>query len=149
MNILEILVNDHERLRRAMVEVRHCLTEITLRQKLREFISRYELHESVEEELLYPAIRPLAAELPMLAGFEKMHDAIWTELDRMMALLDRASLRDLQQEFFTLASMVESHFAAEELSLYPTLQSLADDKLLGRLGEQAREKFERYAVPEP
>ena len=147
MNIIDILVQDHDRIRKELVEIHRALSHGDLRSKIRIFLSSYELHESIEEEILLPTLDLLpedARSEKLLPPYAKMHEAIWELLDHMMDILNHADFGELSAAFFKFDAVIEAHFRFEESSLFPAIQQIIGEKLLRSLGKQAAQRLSHF-----
>src|SRR3989344_71595 len=87
MDIIEFLEKDHERLRRELSQVKNRLSQAGCREELKTYISFHELHESIEEEILFPRLVKASLEEPVyedLFGLETEHTQIWSQLEELM-----------------------------------------------------------------
>src|SRR3989338_5479057 len=107
MNVIEFLVQDHDQLRRELVDIKKNLTLTDLRDKTEHLVSHFEMHECVEEEILFPSLEGL--ENCFLERYEKIHSEIWDILEQFRNLTRLHKLQMLKQSFFTLDYFAEEH----------------------------------------
>ena len=147
MNIIDLLIEDHAELRKEVVAIKRTLSQDELRDKIKLFISKYEIHESVEEEILFPALSslpPATVSERFIPDYEKTHERIWTVLDQLVALLGHGRYDDLQQAFFQFNAVFEAHLRQEERILFPTIRNILDRTMLEALGQKAEKRFARF-----
>lgn len=148
MDIIKFLEKDHDKLRRELVRIKNNLAGGTARDEVKAFISFLELHESVEDEILFPQLGELSRELAEdnpLPGAEEQHDKIWGLLNQLMDSLDERQFGKLQEAFFKFCASAEAHFGYEERVLFPTVKKLLDAKTLEGLGTKAEKRFARFS----
>ncbi len=148
MNIIDLLIADHEQLRGELVKLRQDLFHPDLKTRVQAFIAAYELHESVEDEILFPEVakalqRTLSQHL--LSSYESAHKKIWEHLQELVTSMNAMRHKDIQASFFRFAAAAESHFDHEERNLFPVIQNAVDKQVLNALGEKAVSRFFRYA----
>ena len=147
MDIIDLLVQDHEELRRELVEINHALSRSDLRSRIKLFISRYELHESIEEDILFPALDTLPEDIiieKLMPNYEKTHERIWVLLDQLVESLKHVQFSELQQAFFKFCASVEAHLGHEERVLFPVIREIVDRLALESLGEAAEKRIAKY-----
>lgn len=147
MTILTLLIQDHVQLRKALIKIRQDLLSSNIRSDIRVFISLYELHESIEDEILVPTLKKILEEkhhAPLAEEYEKMHHKVWNYLDQLTQSLLEPRFSDLQNTFFAFVAFVESHFGYEERILFPLIDEIVDKKELVHLGERASERMKRF-----
>ena len=147
MDIIDLLIKDHDGFRRELVEIRHALSQNGLREKIKLFISRYELHESIEEEILFPALEGLPEDVlsaKLMPNYEKMHERIWILLDQLMDSMGHSQFSELQQAFFMFAASVETHLGHEERVLFPTIREMMNRAVLESLGKAAEQRIAKF-----
>jgi hemerythrin-like domain-containing protein len=152
MNALELLKEDHDRIKPLLDE----LKETTDRaEKTRgELISRIKaeltIHEVIEEEIFYPALKehPKAREI-VLEGYEE-HDVV----SRLMGELDGMDPTDEQfgPKAKVMAENIEHHIEEEEGEMFKQARQVFEADELDTLGERmARRKEsanqELFGVP--
>ena len=149
MDIIDILIEDHVRLRKDLVRLRQNLAHHNLREQVKSFIANYELHESIEDEILFPSLAALLKNLPpyqAAAGYEKMHEKIWELMGQLVDALGTVHFEELQKVFFNFAASTEAHFGYEERILFPTIRILVSEETLKDLGRIAKERFDRFVL---
>ncbi len=144
MSIIDLLVQDHDKLRGKMAAIRGAMGRKDVRDEVKEFIALYEIHEAIEEEILFPAFnkalngRALSIAAP---DHEKMHQAMWAHMDKLVDCLNQRHYAGLQQAFFNFTALSEDHFRSEEQVLFPIVRDTLDEETLKGLGEAAAAKL--------
>jgi hemerythrin superfamily protein len=149
MDIVEILENDHDRLRRDLVRVKNAVASNALREQLRSFMTGYELHESVEEEILFPMVATLSreeVENDQLFGYEQVHTKIWALLDQLIGAIGTGDVKQIQDAFFKFDAVTEAHLAFEERVLFPVVRKCFPKAQLEELGKKAASRLMRFSV---
>ncbi len=104
MNIIDFLIEDHERICKQLVMVRRCLLEGCLRDKIEGLIKSYKLHESIEERILFPPLLDFLIDFPerraLISEYEKSHKDVWDLMKRVKETLEFSRFEALQQAFF-------------------------------------------------
>ncbi len=139
MDALAMLKEDHDRVKRMLNEG----DETTERaEKTRtELFARLKadllLHERMEEEVLYPALKqhPQARELA-LEAFEEHH-----VVDMIMAELEATPVTDEQwtAKFTVAKENLEHHIEEEEGEMFPKARQIFEDEELEEMGRRMAE----------
>lgn len=147
MDILEFLLNDHVKLQKKMAEIHREANPADLRQKIRALIESYELHELIEEELLFPQLDAAlkAQKNPHGALFEcsDEHKEMWGFLDKVMDRLNAKDGAGIQQAFFEFSASAEAHMRHEERVLFPAVAELLSKPALEDLAAKAEKRYLR------
>ncbi|MGH2454653.1 MAG: hemerythrin domain-containing protein [Candidatus Limnocylindria bacterium] len=143
MDALALLKEDHDRIRKLLAEIKETTqraekTRGELFSKIKEGLT---IHEIIEEEIFYPALKehPRAREI-VLEGYEE-HDVV----SRLMSELDGL---DPDDETFgpkakVMAENVEHHIQEEESEMFKQARQVFDEAELRELGERmARRKLQ-------
>ena len=149
MNILDLLKEDHAKLRREMVTVRQCLSLPGARDRIKHFIADYEVHESIEEDILFPKLNAVLEderERDSLFSYEQMHTKIWGYLEELVDNLSSECYPMVQDTFFKFCALTEAHFGYEERMLFPNIRQLLDPVTLEKLGKKAEKRCVRFSV---
>ncbi|OGR88387.1 MAG: hypothetical protein A3A86_03570 [Elusimicrobia bacterium RIFCSPLOWO2_01_FULL_60_11] len=149
MNILNLLKDDHIRLSSELVKLRKNLNHPDIRGRIKHFISDYEAHESVEEELLLPLLNDLKlcpCEVEALDKCHENHDDIWGLLDRLLEAVDSMRFPEFQMAFFHLVAVTEGHFGLEERILFPTIERYMSADALDKAGKTAEQRLSAYGA---
>jgi hemerythrin superfamily protein len=100
-----------------------------------------DIHNQLEEELFYPALRECGAQLPTLERSQKDHADMRLQMEHVRSL---AGTDQEQADALTaLIANVLSHAQEEEAHVLPAAQRLMDPQHMNALGAQmTRRRFE-------
>lgn len=121
MDIVDLLANDHVKIRDELETMKQALYQAGLTQRIERFIMDYRLHEKIEEELLFPAVRGALkdeADAQWLAHYGDKHKQVWTLLHEWLESLKTEELLDIQEAFLHFALALEAHMDYEEENLF-------------------------------
>lgn len=146
MDIIDLLIEDHGQLRNELSAMRQTLYNLDLRHRIKAFISAYELHESVEEDILFPGVEDAIDRklYERLQDYETSHEKIWDLLEQLM---DSSLISDplvVQRAFFLFSASAEAHFRQEERELFPLIRAAVAPSVLEGLGKKAQARFVRF-----
>jgi hemerythrin-like domain-containing protein len=139
MDALQLLKDDHDKVKRMLTEGEETTeraekTRAELFAKLRHEL---EIHERIEEEIFYPALKqhPRAKEL-VLEGYEEHH-----VVDTIFAELDATDVTDEQwgAKFKVAKENIEHHIEEEEGEMFPKARQAFDREELETLGGRMQE----------
>lgn len=126
----QVLFEHHQLLRRLFQRIAELPRESPERRPLlRVLAAELEMHEQIEDEIFYPAVRPVTEEVPLAhAEHRQLADLLAVVLG-----LD-TSTRAFEEHFEALRQAVEHHASAEERSMFKEAQRLGGARLreLGR-----------------
>lgn len=135
---IELLKTDHRRFEK-LLEDGEATTERAIKGRgeiLKALTSELTVHEAIEEQILYPALRPHAeAHDIVLEGIEEHHvaDVLITELHKVAKDNEKWGAK-----FSVLKESVEHHIKEEERMMFPAARAaLAREELLA-LGARMR-----------
>jgi len=142
MDAIALLKEDHEKVKKLLEQIestteRGVKTREELFGKIR---SEMKVHETIEEEIFYPALQqhPKAKEI-VLEGYEE-HDVV----DRLMGDLDDMPFDDERwgAKLKVMKENIEHHIEEEEDEMFEKARSVFDKEELEELGAQmeARKK---------
>jgi len=107
------------------------------------------IHASIEERVLYPALRELQPDGKLLAD-KALQEHL--QLERRLGQLENIKLRDNEPEYSSMLAQAMSEFKAhaleEETVLFPTMRAQWDQQFLLNLGRKLR-KARRTAPTRP
>jgi hemerythrin superfamily protein len=103
-----------------------------------------EIHAQLEEEIFYPALRPLMADDPMMQKSQPEHDEMRRLIEELRGRMtdgtaDDASFDDL---FLDLMRVVIHHVADEETRLLPAAERLISEQLVPLGAEMTKRRME-------
>lgn len=146
MTIIEFLVKDHDKLRRDIAEIQEAFLRIfTIRDKLKTYITDFELHETVEQRFFISEMEKITGinELEDLQNLRKNHNEVWSLLDKLSQVINTQNLRTMQQSLSTFSVFMEEHMK-KEMDFLLTTQKLMDQSALQKLGEEAEKYCEQF-----
>jgi len=89
-------------------------------------------HATLEEELLFPALKPHLANDELIAEIHAEHKEIQAGLERIK---DARDIREAVDAVHQTLAVARRHFRKEEEVLYPLANRILDDEAQSRLGE--------------
>jgi hypothetical protein len=142
VNALDLLEEDHKKMKKLLEELdstteRGVKTREELFAKVRKELK---IHETIEEEILYPALKehPKAKEI-VLEGYEEHHVA-----DVILGELEGVSVDDERwgAKFSVLKENIEHHIEEEEDEMFAKARQAFEKDELEQMGErmEARKK---------
>ena len=139
MDALRLLKEDHDRVKKMLAEGESTTErgEKTREELFSRLKSDLEIHERMEEEVLYPALKshPKAKELA-LEGYEEHHvvDTILAELEQT-----RSSDETWAAKFKVVKENLEHHIEEEETQMFPKARSTFSEDDLEDMGRRMAE----------
>ena len=143
MNGLELLKEDHRKVKELFEQCQELEDKKRLRQLYKEIKSELELHTRMEETIFYPAMEEHEELKDMVLESLEEHKQIKTVL-REMSKLSSTSER-FKPKLKVLMDDVEHHAEEEEEGkMFPKVRDLINDSELEELGEEVeRAKHKR------
>ena len=140
MNALDLLEEDHENVKKLLEDL-DSTTErgVKTRQELFARIKKeMQVHETIEEEILYPALKdhPKAREV-VLEGYEEHH-----VVDQIMGELEKVPFDDETwgAKLSVMKENIEHHIEEEEDDMFQKAREIFDQGELEELGAQMEER---------
>ena len=140
MNALDMLEEDHENVKKLLEDL-DSTTErgVKTRQDLFARIKKeMQVHETIEEEILYPALKdhPKAKEV-VLEGYEEHH-----VVDQIMGELEKVPFDDETwgAKLSVMKENIEHHIEEEEDDMFPKAREIFDQGELEELGARMEER---------
>jgi hemerythrin-like domain-containing protein len=140
MDALQLLKTDHDKVKKMMGEL-DSTTERALKTREEGFTKlrqELEVHEAIEEEIFYPALKehPKAKEL-VLEAYEE-HNVV----DMVMAEIEGVAYDDETwgAKFTVLKENLEHHIQEEEDEMFEQARQVFEDDELDELGERMAER---------
>jgi hemerythrin-like domain-containing protein len=148
MDAIKLLTDDHKALKK-LLEQGDQTTERGVKTRT-ELLARIKteltVHEIIEEEIFYPALKkhPKAKEL-VLEAYEEHH-----VVDKVMAELEQTSVEDevWGAKFTVMKENIEHHIEEEEGEMFPQARQVFDKDELQALGDQMAARKEQ-ALQDP
>ena len=136
MNAIKLLKDDHKNVEKLFKQFEALGDTAHKRKKqiIDKVIHELAVHASIEEQLLYPAMRAKGDELEEMAleALEEHHVVKWT-LDELRKMKPEHERYDAKMKVLT--EMVRHHIEEEEDEAFPKLQKAFDREELEILGE--------------
>jgi hemerythrin-like domain-containing protein len=137
MNALTLLKDDHDKLKKLLKEGEKKDAPQERRSMLNEIAHEFRVHEKIEEEIFYPALKehPRARDI-VLEGYQEHHvvDVLLRELEGMPPSDERWAAK-----LKVLTENVEHHIEEEEDEMFSKAKKVFDDNELDSLGNQMEE----------
>jgi hypothetical protein len=136
MDALELLEEDHAKVKKLLGEIEPTTERgVKTREELFTTLRReLEVHEAIEEEIFYPALKehPKAKEL-VLEAYEE-HNVV----DMVMGEIEGVDYSDETwgAKFTVLKENLEHHIEEEESEMFKQARSVFDDEELVELGDR-------------
>jgi hemerythrin-like domain-containing protein len=140
MNSLTLLRKDHREVKELLKQAEDADT--AQKQKLFEQIkSELQVHEAIEEEIFYPALKEHAKTKELaLEAYEEHH-----VVDQIMGELEQLSPDDetWDAKFSVMEENLKHHINEEEREMFEQAQKVFSDEELDELGEQMQQRKEQ------
>ena len=139
LDALKLLKEDHDRVKKMLAEGESTTErgEKTREELFARLKSDLEIHERMEEEVLYPALKshPKARDLA-LEGYEEHH-----VVDTILAELEQTPPSDEQwgAKFKVAKENLEHHIEEEETQMFPKARNAFSDDELEQMGTRMAE----------
>jgi hypothetical protein len=140
MDALKLLKQDHDEVKKMLADLESTTerAEKTRTEGLATLKSELEIHEAIEEEIFYPALKdhPKTKDLA-LEGYEEHH-----VVDMVMAEIEGVEPSDetWMAKFTVMKENLEHHIEEEEGEMFPQAKQVFDDEELGELGERMQSR---------
>ena len=147
MNALEILKQDHQKVKGLFQEVSKGGDASNRKQLFDKIDTELEIHAHIEETVFYPAIEEHEEFKDMVAEALEEHQEAKALLDELEEL--GADGHDFGSKLQQLMEAVEHHVEEEEGEMFPKIQEVFDEDELEQLGQEleaAKGKEHREAV---
>ena len=142
MDALKLLKADHDEVKQMLADLEDTTerAEKTRTEGLATLKQELEIHEAIEEEIFYPALKehPKTKDLA-LEGYEEHHvvDTIMGELEGV-----EPSDETWMAKFSVMKENLEHHISEEEDEMFPKVEQVFDDEELEDLGNRMLERKE-------
>ena len=134
MNVLEILKQDHQKVKGLFQEIRHATDQSRRKELFNKIDTELEMHAHIEETIFYPAIEDHEEFKDMVAEALEEHQEAKTLLDELEEL--GADNHDFGSKLQLLMEAVEHHVKEEEGEMFPKIQEIFDEDELEQLGQE-------------
>jgi iron-sulfur cluster repair protein YtfE (RIC family) len=138
VNALKLLKDDHDRVKK-MLEELDGTTERAVKTReegLAKLKADLVVHEAIEEEIFYPALREHAEAKEIVLEAYEEHDVV----DTVMAEIEKTPYDDetWKAKFTVMKENLEHHIEEEEGEMFEQARDLFDRETLEDLGERMR-----------
>jgi hemerythrin-like domain-containing protein len=136
MDAFKLLKDDHDRFKSMLKEI-DATTERAVKTRpemLADLKQRLTVHETIEEEILYPTLEEFAKTKDIaLEGFEEHH-----VVDEIMAELEATSADDetWAAKFTVMKENLEHHIEEEETDMFPKGRKVLGEEEVEELGDR-------------
>ena len=136
MDALQLLTEDHDHVKK-MLEELDDTTERAIKTREQTFAkleSELEVHEAIEEEIFYPALKEHSKTRDIaLEGYEEHH-----VVDTVIAEMGDVPVSDetWTAKFAVMKENLEHHIEEEEQDMFPKARKVFDQQELDELGER-------------
>lgn len=142
MNILELLKEDHRKVKQLFTSFEEA--DGRSRQGIaEEALSALEIHSTIEEKLVYPAILKATKEKDMVAEANEEHHVVKFLIKELRKM--KASMEGYKAKFTVLSELVKHHVEEEEGEMFPQAEKVAVD--WDKLGQEAMKIKARMMKP--
>jgi hemerythrin-like domain-containing protein len=142
MDALKLLKEDHDRIKKILTQIDET-TERAVKTREESFAKakqQLQVHEAIEEEILYPALKehPKAKDL-VLEAYEE-HNVV----DMVMAEIEDTPYDDdtWAAKFTVMKENLEHHIEEEESEMFDQCRQVFDDEELEALGDRMQARKE-------
>lgn len=142
MDALKLLKRDHAEVKRMLSDLEDTTerAEKTRTEGLATLKHELEIHEAIEEEIFYPALKEHSKTKDLaLEGYEEHHvvDTIMGELEVV-----ETSDETWMAKFSVMKENLEHHISEEEDEMFPKVEQVFDGEELEELGNRMQERKE-------
>ena len=134
MNALEVLKQDHQKVRGLFREARHATDQAKRKELFNKIDTELEIHAHIEETVFYPAIEEHEEFKEMVAEALEEHQEAKSLLDELEEL--GADNHDFGSKLQLLIEAVEHHVEEEEGQMFPKISETFDEDELEQLGQE-------------
>ena len=147
MNALEILKQDHQKVKQLFQEATHASDQRTCKDVFDKIDTELEIHAHIEETVFYPALEEHEELKDMVVEALEEHQEAKALLEELEEL--GPENHDFGSKLQELMESVEHHVQEEEGEMFPKVREVFDEGQLEELGHQlesAKGKQHRQAV---
>jgi len=134
MNALQILEQDHNKVKGLFQEAQNTTDRRHLKQIFDKIDTELEIHAHIEETVFYPALEEHEEFKDMVAEALEEHQEAKKLLDELEQL--GAESHDFGSKLQQLIEAVEHHVQEEEGEMFPKIRELFDEDELEQLGKE-------------
>ena len=138
MDAISLLKEDHRRFKKMLEEGDETTERAvkTRKELLRKLVADLKIHERMEEEIFYPALKPFEKTNEIvLEGYEEHHVA-----DLIVSELEKTDVSDERwaAKFSVLKENLEHHIEEEEGEMFKKARTVLKEAELVAIGEQMK-----------
>jgi hypothetical protein len=147
MDALKLLKDDHDKVKKMLTEMENTTERAvkTREESLKTLKQELELHEAIEEEIFYPALKEHAEAREIVLEAYEEHGVV----DMIMAEIEQTPVDDekWKAKFTVMKENIEHHIEEEEGEMFKNAREVFDKAALESLGArmQARKDAGRAA----
>ena len=134
MDALKLLKDDHDKVKGMLEKLDETTerAEVTRTEGLQALKQELTVHEAIEEEILYPALKEFSKDIA-LEGYEEHH-----VVDMIMAELEQTPVGDetWAAKFTVMKENLEHHIEEEEGEMFKKARQVMDESELTELGDR-------------
>jgi hemerythrin superfamily protein len=134
MNALEVLEQDHQKVKGLFQEVRKANDQNKRKELFDKIDTELEIHTHIEETVFYPAIEKREELSEMVAEALEEHQEAKAMLEELEELGSES--HDFGSKLQELMESVEHHVEEEEGEMFPKIRELFDEGQLEQLGKE-------------
>ena len=134
MNALEMLKQDHQKVKGLFQEVSRASDEAKRKELFDKIDTELQIHTHIEETVFYPALDEHEELREMVAEALEEHQEAKTMLDELEDL--GAESHDFGSKLQELIEAIEHHVEEEEGEMFPKIRQLFDEDELEQLGQE-------------
>src|ERR1700752_408185 len=134
MNALEILKQDHQKVKGLFQDIRHESDRGKQKELFDKIDTELEIHTHIEETVFYPAIDEHEEFKDMVAEALEEHQEAKSLLGELEEL--GADNHDFGSKLQQLMEAVEHHVEEEEGEMFPKIEEVFDEDELEQLGQE-------------
>jgi len=134
MNALEILKQDHQKVKGLFQEVAQADDRNKLKELFNKIDTELEIHAHIEETIFYPALEQRDELKDMVAEALEEHQEVKALLEDIEGI--GAESDEFESQLHSLMESVEEHVTEEEEEIFPKIREIFDEGQLEQLGKE-------------
>ena len=134
MNALEMLKQDHQKVKGLFQEIKHATDQSKRKELFDKIDAELEVHTHIEETVFYPAVDEHEELRDMVAEALEEHQEAKTMLEELEDL--GAESHDFGSKLQELIEAVEHHVQEEEGEMFPKVREVFEEDELEQLGQE-------------
>jgi hypothetical protein len=142
VDALTLLKNDHGKVKKMLSELEGTTERAvkTRREGLAELKQELQIHEAIEEEIFYPALKEHAEAKDIVLEAYEEHDVV----DTIMSEIERTPVEDETwgAKFKVMKENLEHHIEEEEGQMFKHARKVFDREALEELGQRMQARKE-------